>query len=187
MKWPNASAAYFSVRFNCCLWGCSLRNARRCCTENITGYFTKLMGMLVPESFLLPLKVDLNCTLWRLAAVSKDIPKRVLNGLGGYWHSGGSSVAQQHEVVYVGWLLNYLFGFPGRFAASLRYVGTICSHSETSSVNISLTWNYHLPQPLTSGRQQGNNSNTNNRTFNSGNIEKNKEIFLERKIVVSSI
>jgi len=104
MKWLNASSAsYFSVKLNYCLWGCSLRSPHRYCTENITGCFTKLMGMLVPVSFLLPLKVDMNCTLWRLAAGSKGISKLVLDGLDAYWHSGGSSVVQQCEAVCVGW------------------------------------------------------------------------------------
>lgn len=98
--------------------------SRHCCTENITGYFTKLMVMLVPESFVLPLKVDLNCTLWRLAAGSKDISQLVLNGLDGYWHSGSSSVVQQHEAVCVDWLLNYLSVFPGGFCSLTR----VCQH-----------------------------------------------------------
>lgn len=141
MKWPNASSAsYFSVQFNCCLWGCSLRSARHCCTENITGYFTELMGMLVPESFLLLLKADLNCTLWRLAAVSKDISKLVLNGLDGYWHSGGSSVAQQREVVCLGWLLNYLFGFPGGFCS----LAQVCRHHLQSQQNQQCKYNPNL-------------------------------------------
>lgn len=132
MKWPNSSSAsYFSVKLGCCLGGCSLRSARHCCTESSTGYFTKFMDVLVPESFLLPLKLDVNCMHWRLPAGSKDISNLVLNGLGGYWHSGGSSSVEWHEVVCVGWLLNSLFTFPGGFCSLTQ----VCRHHLQSQQN----------------------------------------------------
>lgn len=118
MKWPNASSASFLLltlnSLNCCLRSCGLRGACRCCT-GIICHFTKLTCELVPESFVLPPRVDLPCTLWRQAAGSKALPKPVWNVWDGYWHSAPRSAGQQSEAVHLCWLLNYLFIFPGGF------------------------------------------------------------------------
>lgn len=131
MEWPNASSAFFFLmNLNCCLTGCSLRSACCCCTE-ITGHFTQLMGELVPESFVVPPKVDLTCTLWRLAADPKALSKLVLNGWDGYWHSGPHSAVQQSEALCACWFLNYLFSFPGGFCS----LAQVCRHHLQSQKN----------------------------------------------------